>query len=841
MTRFTALVNALLFFAAFFITSTGFAQIPGGVPKPSQGNPQIGKLYGKLVDAQNKPVSYATITLMRPDGKVVNGDLTKENGTFSIEPTGLGKFKLRITILGYQEKTINDITIAGDAPEKDLGKISLKEDEHELKGAEVVGEKAVMELSVDKKVFNVEKNITSAGGSAADVLQNVPSVSVDNDGNVSLRGKTNITLLIDGKPATLLGGDAASALQSLPAGSIASVEVITNPSAKYDAQGMGGIVNIVTKRDKKFGMNGSVSVGAGSRDKYNGSFNLNMRNKKWNLFLNSNARLNHNYNYTTTDRTNRLDTLNHHYHTYEDNLRMNLGWFTTAGAEYTINDKSTIMLTENVNVMGFGGSGTTTYGIYQNFNQVDSIQRKDNSSLVNPLSISSSLDFKHKFTKAKQELTANITYARMEAHRHQDYTTSNYDGNDGLLSGPIKQSSPGSGGNSTLTGQVDFTTPMLTKNGKLETGLKAQLYDFETSNNPTITRPGQAPVTDSTLLSRYNYTQNIYAAYATWSDQKGKFGYMAGLRLEDATYEGTTNAFSGKKYSNEFLNLFPSVFISYQLPKQQSIYLNFTRRINRPGFMQLIPYIDLSNPQDTSVGNPDLKPEFINNTELNYSKQFAKGHTIIASVYYQYTENLIDRYRIFYADGTTFSQPKNLNSGVTYGLELTGRAQILPIWDATLNFNFFENDINGQNIGTGMTNSGFSWFGKANTSIKLPKSFSVQLSGNYEAPKVSLQNVQGESWWVDIGLRKNLWKNKATVVLNLSDIFNTHKYTTIYDMPQYYQSVYRDRETRVFNFTFTYRFGKTDSKSNNNRKGQQQNRDKDRNNLKVDDNDSGGF
>ncbi|XZF13240.1 TonB-dependent receptor domain-containing protein [Chitinophagaceae bacterium MMS25-I14] len=832
--------------ASLALSAPAYAQTPTGTPAAAPAAQQTGKLSGRLLDAKGQPVAYATVTLLRADSSVANGDLTKDNGSFSIQPTGTGKFRLRISALGFQEKNI-DVIISADAPEKDLGKIALAATATRLKEVEITGERPVMEMSVDKKVFNVEKNITTAGGSASDVLSNVPSVSVDVDGNVSLRGKGNVTILIDGKPATLLGGDAVSALQTLPAASIQSVEVITNPSAKYDAQGMTGIINIVTKKDAKFGLNGSATLGAGTRDKYNGSLALNLKNKKWNIFANSSFRLNSNYNRTNTTlaTTDGLSSSR----TDEDAQRKFNGWFNTIGADYTINDHNSVTLTENLNLMRFGGYGLADYRLYDQAGDMTMDQRRYSNRKGGPFSTSTSLDYKHKFHKEKQELTANATFSKSWMKMTQSYLTDSLDGNEVPFTGRYLQFSPASGSNSSLNAQVDYTMPFLGKNGKLDAGAKAQLFWFESSNNPTITSPSGDVQVDTPLLNGYNYSQKTYAAYANYSNQVGKFTYQAGLRLEDFLYDGSISQLGGKDYTKEFVNLFPSVFVSYKLQQDQSVYINYSRRTNRPDFRQLMPYLDLSNPQEISSGNPLLAPEFINNVELSYSKNFKQGHNIIASVYYQYTQDMIAQYRRYDTlTGITFTQPQNLQSGITYGFELIGRAQILPIWDMTVTGNFFQNEIKGSNVDPSLDNSGFSWLGKLNSNLKLPKGFSLQVNGNYESPKVAGQGKLEEAWWLDMGLRKNLLKNKATVVFNVSDIFNTRKYTTNYNQPFYYQSVYRDRETRVANLTFTWRFGKSDLKSGGGRRkgGQQQqsqdSKDKERDNLKGDDSgDQGGF
>lgn len=804
---------------------------------PSGGGIQ---LLGKLIDDNGSPVPYSTLTLLTKDSSAVGGALSKDNGSFSIENIKSGSYLLRISGIGYQEQFMESLNLLPEDKIKNLGNITLKPEATMLKGAVVSGEKPMIEMRPDKKIFNVGQNLTSAGGSAADVLQNVPAVQVDADGNVALRGKSNVTILIDGKPATLLGGDAASALQGLPASSIESIEVITNPSAKYDAQGMTGIVNIVTKKDKRSGFNGSASLGAGTRDKYNGSVNLNYRSGKWTTYLNSSFRINQNYQRDLQTRT--IPGSDSSYNSFEKNQRSFNGWFTTIGADYAINKKNSISITENINLMKWGRDGGSVYTSYSSAGNPYLQQQRNSHNIGYPITSSTSLDYKHKFNQEKEELTANATFAHTIVEREQTYTTTLFDGDDNLISGPILQDAGGNGGNSSLNAQADYTRPLLTKTDKLDAGVKTQLYWFSSKNDPTITLPGGTPQTDISLLNRYDYNQQTHAAYVSYSDVRKKWSYSAGLRGEYAVYEGKSVQAGNSSYTNTFLNLFPSAFLSYQLSERQSLYTSYTRRTDRPSFWQLMPYIDISNPQDTSTGNPALKPEFIDNVEVAYSRQFEKGHTLLLSAYYQHTQNVIERYRKFYDNGYTFTQPQNLLDASTLGLELTARVQITKAWDATLSANYFYNKINGSNIDPALNNSGPGWFTKLNTNLKLPAGFSFQLNGNYESAKISGQGRREELYWLDAAIKKSLLQGRANIVLNVSDIFNTKKYTTVYNYPTYYQTQYRDRETRVANITFTYRFGKNAAEQRSRRKGNDRPATKDRNNLKSDDGgDGGGF
>jgi len=794
--------------------------------------------------------------------------MSQDDGSFNISGTGIGTFTLYITAIGMAVKNVPNITITADKPVKQLGNVKVSSGTTKLKEVSIVGEKAVMEMKVDKKVFNVEKNTTTAGGSATDVLQNVPSVSVDADGNVSLRGKQDVTILIDGKPSTMLGTDQASALQSLSAASIESVEVITNPSAKYDAQGSTGIINIITKKDQRFGINGSATLGAGTRDKYNGNFSLNARKGKWNAFLNSSFRINNTYNNVITDKTNKtgdsLSGIVNSYHTYEHVPRHFNGSFNTIGATYDVDKYNSITVTENINIMGFAFQDYSDYYMYNNNTESgQSIfhQNRYSDASGGPFSLSSSIDYRHKFKKKDEELSFDATYAATSIHRSQYYYTES-DSSDFINKfSPITEHAPGSGTNNSLNVWADYTDPLFTANGKLGLGFKSQLFWFNSHNNPLIDSNNRPEAVDSTLLTIYNYEQQIHAGYVNWSDQLGKFSYQLGLRAEDAVYTGSNTTTVKTDLNNSFFNFFPSAFVSYQLPNQQSIYLNYSRRTNRPNFFQLMPFKDVSNPSTVSMGNPSLIPEFINNIEFSYNKQTSKGDNIILSVYYQYTENLIERITRYitvndsgltaYA-GRLLSQPLNIASGTTYGVDATGHVQLLPIWDATLNFNFFQNKISAGNVDPAYQayitdNSGFSWFGKINTSIKIPGGFSLQINANYESPKVIAGGSLKETYWVDMALKKNLWKNKATVIINCSDIFKTHQFVTIYDNPSYHETIDRVRETRIGNLTFTYRFGKSDigsgkgkGKPKDNGNNLQKDKEDRENNLKGDDKDDQG-
>lgn len=766
-------------------------------------------ISGILKSQEKKPVQDASVALLRSsDNSMAAGNTSNEDGTFIIENVSEGNYKLRISSLGLTEKLIENIVVSATSSNINVGEIIVRKSENALKVVEVVNERNMLEMSIDKKTFNVDKNITATGGTAADVLQNIPSVTVDATGNVSLRGKSNVTILIDGRPATLLAGDVASALQALPSASIESVEVITNPSSKYDAQGKTGIINIITKTNKNQGLNGTATLGVGTRDKYNGGININMRKNKWNYALNSNFRISNNFQRTTTTRQNTGNDSGSY--TYGDGLREFDGSFNSLTLGYTPDTQNTISLTQNINFMRFGNKGYQDFDLLSAPGIVYTTQRRDEIFRGGPNSGSTNMNWKHKFKNPKQEITTDASFSYSQTDINQTLRTYNLDADRNVASGITLQEIPSANRNRNFNIQTDYSSPM-GKEGKFESGLKSQNFWFNSKNNATITFPGGQPSTDAVLQNQYEYAQHTHAAYANYSSKYKKWSYQGGLRAEYAAYDGEGGAATITQYSNSFLNLFPSAYLAYQVKQNQQLYINYSRRTDRPWFRSLLPYLNISNALDTSSGNPDLKPEFIDNVELSYNIQLPKGNNIMASLYYQSTTNLQQNFTRTYADGTSFTQPVNLSSGRTYGLELTAKTQITKPWDATLSTNFFQNKIDGNNVDPSINNEGFSWFAKLNSNYKLNKQLSLQLMANYESAKPAAQGQLQEVYWMDLALKGSFLKNnKASVTLNVTDIFNTRKYTTDYNLPLFFQSIYRDRETRIATITFTYKFGKTE-------------------------------
>lgn len=771
---------------------------------------QQATIIGFVNDADKKTgIEFATITLKsKTDTSRIFGGKTKENGDFIIEKIPYGNYTIAISSVGYSRKTFENYVI--NKSEIELGKIELKPGDKSLKEVNIIGEKNNIELGIDKKTFNVDKNITAAGGTASDLLKNVPSVSVDMDGNVSIRGKDNVTLLVDGKPSAMFGTDPQTALQSIPASSIESIEVITNPSSKYEAQGMSGILNIILKKDRKPGYNGMITVGIAAPYRLNGGINLNANVKKWNIFANANARQSRTWEETTNKRDNYEDARTFSSFTHND--RKPLNGFINLGVEYTIDKNNKFTLSENVFNAKMRGHSVNTIENELNFQTLQSKSVRINDYIGNPLSSTTNLQYKHNFKKPKEELNAELNFSKMRYLRESQFSTQMYDSNEVFVNS-FKQVNPINGGNWNATFQIDYTKPLF-KNARIDLGEKTYYIKFKSENQPTIQYLNQPEVPETILKNKFEYTQQVHALYATFADQIKSTGIQLGLRGEYFTYEGTVHQYNAN-VSNNYLSLFPTLFVTHKLSSREDLNFNYARRVNRPGFMQIVPYIDISNPQDTTVGNPDLKPEFIHALEVTYNYQYGKSNTFMASAYYQYTNDLVQRYRRFNSDGTTFSQSRNLATGITSGVEIINKINLLSWWDATLNVNIFRNSINGTNLDPTLTRKGFGGFAKLISNTKLKHGFNFQLTGNYNARTVVSQGFIEPYGNIDLALKKSFMKNLATLTLTANDLFNTIQTQTNYNLYPYYdQSVIRKNQTRSIGLNLQIRFASKSMRNN---------------------------
>jgi ferric enterobactin receptor len=852
----------LLAFAAFIITAHLFAQYPqgGGANKGGKQMPAIGHIYGKIVDSASKPIGQATIVLLqnkydsttkKTKQILFKGATTEANGDFDFSDLPLFGLTMKISALGYKpyeekinfqmkppttsaapssdpSKQMQQFSSMMGALDKDLGNIKLAPDANQLQTVTVTTTTSSLKMDIDKKTFNVDKNIVSSGGTAVDVMKNVPSLQVDMDGNVKLRNATP-QIYIDGRPTTL-------SLDQIPADAIQSVEVITNPSAKYDASGgNAGILNIILKKNKKTGYNGNVMTGADSRGGYNFGGNFAVRQGKINLTAAVMVNDRKSLTKGSTEQLYNYDTLNiKDVHTFQNTETRNNGafMFGRLGLDYFVTNRTTLSLS-GVRVHGefkpTTESDITTDSILNDGTLRYTGTRTSNGNRTfNATGVQ--LGMVHNFVKEGEQLTADGNYFSGKNNGDQLYVNNNYDASGNFL-GTSTQQQLSLGNNKFLTIQTDYTNP-LSKKTKLEAGLRAQINKIENDNQTYYVFGSETSKVPGTEIAYHN-SNNVYAGYATITSSIKDFGYEVGLRAESSNYTGVLNDTGNFKHDYP-ISLFPSVFLSYKLKNRQELQANFSRRINRPNFFQLIPYTDRSDSLHITRGNPDLVPEFTNSYEVSYSKTYGKNNSFLASLYYKNTTDLITSYQKFEYNSAlnrveSINTYENANSAYSYGAEFTSVNYVTKWWDFNLNVNLYKSKINTENLTSFQQDALLSMFTKWNNNIKLPHNFSVQLSANYQSKTNLPVNTGGQQfgppqsgqsasqgyilpyWTADVAIKKTFFKNQAgALTLSMSDIFRTGGSEQISFADNFYQNYYRLNNPQLIRLNFSYRFGKMD-------------------------------
>jgi ferric enterobactin receptor len=871
MTRFST--RSLLLAASLFtIPATAQINMPGGAG--GQGAmkqaPKMGKIYGKVIDSKSgKALDLASVVLLqKKSGKqeLVKGANTESNGEFSLEELPmLGQFELVITALGYKDyrqpvsfdmgalmkmgQSMKGGTSGGDMPaipdgagaalsaiNKDLGNIRLEPTAQSLEGVTVKASVPQFVLQGEKKIFNVEQNLTSQGGTAADVMKNVPGVLVDPDNKVTIRNAAP-QILIDGRQSPLT-------LDQIPSDAIESVEVITNPSAKYDAEGgVGGVLNIVLKKNRKKGYNGNLRAGVDSRGGGNLGGDFNIRSGKFNVSLNAHSNLNRNYTTAQTERFDRYSEPN--MMTFQDDVNRTRGGFGFGrlGLDYFVTNRTTLSVAGvkvhgefkpddridiTTDTMRASGSDNWSYG--------SRVTNGKNSFDMN----GGQFGIKHLFPKAGEEWTfdANVHAGKNTNDNVYDARYfSNADRTQTLYG--LRQRTAGSGKNNFYTFQTDYSLPFANKS-KLDMGLKATIRQVE-SNISNYRDSGGVWAEIPNPNANYKNTDQVYAAYGSYSGNLGEnLSFQLGLRAESSSYTGELTRRDTTFTIQYPVSLFPSVFVSRKLPADQQLQFSYRRGINRPNFFQLLPFTDYTDPLNIRQGNPALRPEFTNSVELNYMKNFTKANYVMVSLYERHSDNLITAYQSlgvnpFSGEQAIISSYINANSSDKYGAEITSSWDLTKWWTAVANVNLYNANISTGDATT-INGSYFSGFGKLNNQFKYKK-WSAQLSGAYQSrtnllpdtknsgygggggggpfgaqTSSTAQGYMGEIWYVDVSIRRSFLKNDAaSISLSVNDVFASRKFIQHSENMYFVQDYARLVNPQMFRLNFNWRFGKLDT------------------------------
>lgn len=767
-----------------------------------------GQVIGKIIDqTSNKGVGFATVGVLHAkDSSVVTGVLSQENGDFTINQIPAGQYILRINYIGYNT-IFKNFSLTPQSMSKDLGNFTVSPSTALLKTVNVTANKPAYTMQIDKKVFDVSKSLTSVGGDATDVLKQVPGVNVDVDGNVSLRNGTP-TIYVDGKTTPLT-------LDEIPSEEIARIEVITNPSSKYDASGQSGIINIILKKNRKPGINGMLQAGADTRNGNNFGGNFNMYQNPFNLTV---SYFRHHRDLPTTTTLTRDNLFNNTF-LNQNSRGQNRGDFQmgSVGLDYFLDNRNTISATGRMGGGGFNTSQSVFSNYMNGIKGIDSTGQSLTSSSRQFRFLSGDLSYKHNFQKEGHTLTADLNIRKFRSPlTYSDLNTQYFDKTGKLLPGNVVQQTQNAGTGNYFAGQLDYVNP-LTDKSKLEAGLKATVnYSSSTYNMFFLNDTTGKYDYDALLSTDYSSVESVYAAYAQYADQIGKFGYQVGLRAEDYVYSGTilnpsTNETETFKPESDKIGLYPTAFLTYKFSDADQLQVNYSRRVNRPRFWQRFPFINYSNPLALTEGNPDLKPEYTNSFELNYNKIVGQTNFMV-SLYFRNTNNMITNYTEPYKNSpdTTISYAINANTNNVYGGEFTVQTQFTNWWNVTGDFNLFQTNINANVKSQSFSNSRFSWFGKVTSDMKLPANFSLQLQGNYNAPVPTPQGTMRQFGFVDVGLKKSFFKKKnLTATLTMADIFNTRENESDYTIPDVFvQNSIEKRASRMLKLNLSYTFGK---------------------------------
>lgn len=742
-----------------------------------------------------EPVPFASVALYTADSTLVSGTTTDEFGSFSLDAKP-GKYYIITSFLSFEDAVIPDIQKT-EGQSLNLGTITLRENAQMLEEVVIEGERSQMEFKLDKRVFNVGKDLSSTGGNASEVLANVPSVDVDIDGNVSLRGSENVRILIDGKQSGLAGSGNSDALRMLQAGMIEKVEIITNPSSKYEAEGEVGIINIVLKKERQKGFNGSFEVQAGYPENFGGSFSINYRRKWINMFASSG--LNYRAAPGSGSSFQQYDGPDTTYSFAQTRAqtRGGLSNVNRFGTDIFINDKNTLTAAM---LLKFSDGNNTAKIEYEDLNNAQEVILKtvrEEQEDEHTTDIEVSLTHEKTFERKGQKWITDVRYTM-----NDDTETAELVETNSIAPNDLNyQRSSNVEDESNFLLQSDYTHPIGAK-GKFETGTRISLRDIQNKYGVELNNDGfWQPLNDFTDDLRY--TENIYAAYGLYANEWKRFSYQGGLRMEYTDIE-TELKISNQSNPRAYLNFFPSTHLNYNINEYNSLQASYSRRLSRPSFRSLIPFFSYTDPRNFYGGNPDLDPEFTDSYELGYLKMFEKG-SFLGSFYYRHTDGIVQRITLTDTTGLIRTFPINLGTQDAYGIEVNFNYDAAKWLRLNGNINAYYASIQGNYRGESYNTTLLTTLARANAMIDLPKDISGQANLRYSAPRNTPQGRTLSITTLDLGFSRDLLKKNGTLILSVKDVFNSRRRRSITETAYLFSESEFQWRARQFLLTFNYR------------------------------------
>ena len=798
--------------------STAFAQAPELSKSTDPVSPRDGNITGKIIDAESGQVmEYANISIYKAnDSTLVSGAITNANGLFNLKKIRFGDYYLDADFIGFTKIRINNIKLAPGQKTIDLGTIKLHPSTQEIGAVNVVADRARVEYKVDKKIINVSQDINAAGGTAVDVLENTPSVQVDIEGNVSLRGSSSFTVLIDGRPSVLTGSDA---LQQIPASAIENIEIITNPSVKYDPDGMAGIINLVMKKNVLSGFNGIVNASIGSGDKQKIDVTLNHKTKKRNFSLQLS---NSDYTYKGEMVSNRETMLNDTTQFLEMTGDRNFRRYSPS-----IKGGIDLFLTENTTLGFAAGIGKYEFerfgqGLAKNFTDPASITKytiNDDESKRASDFYNGNISFLHNFGGDKDHKLEGLIY-----YSHED--TDDEEIENELLANPdfeptglfdlrIRTTEIETEDEYRL--KLDYTRP-IGANGKLEAGYQARIdretedytyEDFDLENQLWINNPDFTSVID--------FKRDIHSIYSTYSRQAGALQYMLGLRGE-FTDRSIQHTLSPSPFEINRFDIFPSAHVSYNLPNKDQLMTSYSRRIERPRGRDLDPIPNYMNQYTIRIGNPELEPEYTDSYELSYMKRLGRSFISFES-FYRVTDNLITRISEVDDNGILNLSSDNLNKSYSLGGELMANLNLTDWLLLNTSFSVYNYRLKGDILDESIDKESTNYYGRFNTTFKFSPESRLQLTGMYRGPSVSAQGEYDAMFYSNVSYRQDFLKKKLTATVSVQDIFGSGKREGTSYGPDFKSYFKFQREPRVVMLTLSYKINNFKLEKSNERGG----------------------
>jgi outer membrane receptor protein involved in Fe transport len=764
-----------------------------------------GKITGTIVEKGNgNPVEYASIQLFRTsDQTPVEGTVSDPKGNFSIGNIALGEYNIAVNFMGFNKVDLPNIRLTKEQPLLNLGKILLEASFVAVEEVVVEGKRSTYTQTIDKKIFSVGDDLTSSTGSVSDLMQNIPSLQVDMEGNVSLRGSGNVQILINGKPSAMMGKNRAMVLQQLPANSIERIEIITNPSAKYKPDGTAGIINLILKKERKEGVNGTLTGNVGNENRYNSSVALNYNKGGVNVFGSYGIRLDRRDRFSKDNRieTDSLTGAKSYLFQSIDSKARPTSNIAQAGIEWEINDKNSVEASANFNHMSFLREETTlTQNRDKNIlltNQYDRF-RHDNE-------FEREIEMAAKYTRKigeDQEFSIDYTHNNQKEQEDNKFTN--------IYSIPVLPDSK----DNTLISQANSEN-LLRINYLRPSGKEAELelgYELEADKTDMNFRienlVGSTWVMDKNKSNQFLFDETIHAIYATDKQTFGKFGVMAGLRAEQSLITSHLVTIDSI-VTNNYFSLYPTLHTSFNFSDASQWQLNYSKRINRPEGDDLNPFPEYRDPYNISAGNPKLKPEQIHSIETGYL--YHKGaNTFSATVYYRNTYNKLTEITKLIKNNTVLLTTKeNLASSSATGVEAILNRTFGKFATVNLNFNGYFNTLDASNLGYSGSKTAFSWNTALNTNFNITKLMMLQVNSRYTSTIQTPQGDRQPTFIVNAGARYEVFKRKASLMLTVSDLFDTFRNRNIINIPGLHRETEGRRSPRIVYLGFVYHFGST--------------------------------